>query len=74
MPINQFNKIFKWKKLNYQIPNLFFVPKNFDEISQYEEGFKVEELYINNNTGIQTKRDGFVYQYSDSEIRILLMI
>lgn len=61
-----------WRQLVYAQPNWFFVPKIFDEIKEYEKGFKIYDLFLNSNTGIQTKRDGFVYQYSKSDmIRII---
>lgn len=30
---------FEWKQLEYTKPNYFFVPKNFDEIKNYEKRF-----------------------------------
>lgn len=41
-------------------PNYFFVNKNFDVQEEYDEGFKVNELFPVNNVGIVTSRDGFV--------------
>ena len=40
----------------------FFVPKDFDEDAAYQNGFNVEQLFINTNTGIQTKRDELCLQ------------
>ncbi|MBK9726916.1 MAG: N-6 DNA methylase [Saprospiraceae bacterium] len=60
---NTFKSI-QWKRLEYTKPNLFLVPKNFDEILNYEKGFKIDQIYLNNNTGIQTKRDALVYSFT----------
>ena len=48
---------FEWKLLEFTKPNFFFVPKNFDEITTYEKGFKIDELYPKNCSGVQTDRD-----------------
>ncbi|MEI6142420.1 MAG: type ISP restriction/modification enzyme [Mariniphaga sp.] len=61
-----------WKELDYQEPYYFFVPKDFEEEQGYTRGFRVEDLFLTNNTGIQTKRDGFVYQFSMSDIRKII--
>ena len=50
-------KNLKWEKLKIETPYYFFVPKNFGLQDKYEKGFKVDNLFINNNTGIQTKCD-----------------
>jgi N-6 DNA Methylase len=47
----------EWKQLEFTKPNYFFVPKNFDEIKNYEKGFKVDELFGENVAGIETIRD-----------------
>ncbi len=58
----------QWKKLNPTEPYYFFVPKDFSVQDEYEKGFKVDELMIACNSGIQTKRDDFVYQFSRQKI------
>lgn len=40
-----------WKKLNYQEPYYFFVPKDFASSKDYEKGFKLSELFVISNTG-----------------------
>ncbi|HQT23987.1 type ISP restriction/modification enzyme [Daejeonella sp.] len=59
----------KWKQLQYKEPYYFFVPKNFDEEENYNMGFKVNELLLNNNTGIQTKCDELSIQFEQSKLR-----
>ena len=65
-------KSIDWKSLGYAKPDFFYTPKNFSEFKNYENGFKVENLYLNNNTGIQTKRDGLVYQFNTTDIKIVI--
>ena len=47
----------QWKNLEFKKPNYFFVPKNFDEIKNYEKGFKITEIFIKYSAGIKTKID-----------------
>ncbi len=47
----------KWKKLPFDNHYYFFVPKDFELEKKYKSGFKINEILINNNTGIQTKCD-----------------
>ncbi|NEW85420.1 MAG: N-6 DNA methylase, partial [Mariniphaga sp.] len=58
----------EWQKLDYQEPYYFFIPKNFNFSEGYEKGFKIDEIYLANNTGIQTKRDGLVYSFSKERL------
>lgn len=60
-----------WQKLNFEIPYYFFVPKNFDIQEIYETGFKMDNLFDNYNTGIQTKNDALTIQFSFSDIKEL---
>ena len=55
--LNQNLKDLKWNNLKFEAPYFFYVPKNFDLQDNYEKGFKIDNLFINNNTGIQTKCD-----------------
>jgi predicted helicase len=65
-------KTINWKQLEFTKPNYFFVPKNFDEIIEYEKGFKIEDLLINGATGIETMKDEIVIGFSDSELKHLI--
>ncbi len=53
-------KDIKWKQLNYLEHYYFFVPKNFQSVEEFNEGFKLDELFTINSTGIKTHRDNFV--------------
>ena len=58
----------EWKKLDYSEPYYFFVPKDFGLDEEYKKGFKIDELFLHYNSGIQTKRDDTVVQFSSDEI------
>ena len=58
----------KWKKLDYSTPYYFFVPKDFGLESDYEKGFKVDAIFNEYNSGIQTKRDSLVYNFNQDEL------
>ena len=51
-----------WKEIELTIPNLFFIPKNFENSKNYNEGFKVDEL-MKGVSGIETKRDHFAIDF-----------
>lgn len=64
-------KDLNWKKLNFEAPYYFFVSKNFDVQGVYESGFKMDNLFGNYNTGIQTKNDALAIQFKFSDIKEL---
>ena len=51
-----------WTELENRDPSYFFVPKNWDVLGEYEKGFKIEELFTLNNTGLNTEFDEMVLQ------------
>lgn len=59
----------KWKKLQYAEPNFFFTPKGFVAIEGYSLGFKIDELFVLNSTGIKTHRDDFVVDFDKDVLR-----
>lgn len=63
-----------WKKLSPENPYFFFVPKDFSVQDDYEKGFKIDELMAVCNSGIQTKRDDFVYQFARPEIEHVINV
>ena len=68
LEITDFSAV-QWKKLEPAEPSLFFVPKDFSQQADYEQGFYVaHSSFPANNTGIQTKRDTFVYHFDSSDI------
>ena len=56
-------------ELNPQEPELFFVPKDFDSKSVYDEGFSVNELFKISSLGVQTHRDNFAISINKNEVK-----
>ena len=50
-----------WQELNPQVPQYFFVPKNFSAQGDYEKGFRIDELMTVRNSGVKTDRDLLFY-------------
>ena len=46
-----------WHKLECSSPSYFFVPKNFEMQETYDTFIKLPELFCDNKSGIETKRD-----------------
>ena len=61
-------KSLDWKKLEFIKPNYFFVPKNFDEILEYEKGFRINDVLILNSNGIETKCDSLAIHFNKKEL------
>ena len=49
----------KWKKLEPQKPECFFVPKNYALMNDYKKGVAVHKLLPVNSVGVVTARDPF---------------
>lgn len=64
----------QWNKLNPSVPNLYFVKKDFKGILIYEKGFKVDEIFIINNTGLNTEFDELAIQANKEEAERILKI
>jgi len=65
---NNFRKI-DWKQLQVEAPNFFFVPKNFKDVDIYESGFKLNELFKINNSGIKTDRDSLFIDFDKKQLK-----
>jgi len=55
----------KWQKLSPKEPIWFFVPKDTDIESEYNEYMSISEMFQLKNSGIETKRDDVVIQYDE---------
>lgn len=53
---NSINSL-KWTQLECQSPSYFFVPKDFTGQEEYDRGFKINELFSINTSGIKTHHD-----------------
>ncbi len=47
----------EWTPVEYSEPYYFFVPKDFSDQAEYDKGFKLDELFVNNVSGIKTSND-----------------
>lgn len=62
----------KWKELDINFPNYFFVIKDYINQETYENGFKIDESFIHYNTGLATELDDLAIQDSRQEAEVLL--
>ncbi|MDR0822442.1 MAG: hypothetical protein LBN20_01500, partial [Endomicrobium sp.] len=58
----------KWKELQPKSSNFYFVDKDFSGITKYEKFWKINEVFGNYNSGIQTKNDDFVLKYNRKKL------
>ncbi len=58
----------QWNKLNPQAPFYLFVPQNTDLLAEYEQGWKVTDIFPVNVLGFQTHRDNFAIDFEKEEL------
>ena len=61
-------KSIQWKTLNPKEENFFFIPKNYDLHNEYLDGKDLREIFGQQNTGIQTKRDELFIDFDKIEL------
>ena len=66
----QFSEV-AWNELFFQKPTFFFVPKDFQNIENYNSGFKLDEVFPFNNSGFETAKDSFIIKFSKQHIEKL---
>jgi len=59
----------EWKTLTPQSPFYLFTPQDGDLWSEYEQGWKVNNIFPINTTGVKTHRDQFVLDFEHSRLR-----
>lgn len=57
-----------YSKVEAVPPNYFFVPKDMSNINEYQQFVGIDELFVINNTGIQTKNDRLSIHFDKSEL------
>lgn len=62
-------KSIDFNELQPNEPNYFFVPKNEDGLENYNEGFKVNEIFSLNTVGFVTANDGLNISMTEKEQR-----
>ena len=58
-----------WQALEPVSPHFFFVPKEFDLLSEYERGWSVADIFPVNSSGLKTHRDHFVIDFDQERLR-----
>ena len=64
--------LINWKQLDYSAPYRFFVPKDFELNSNYNTGFRVDELLILNSNGIETKCDSLAIHFDKRSLNSVI--
>ncbi|MBR1933082.1 MAG: N-6 DNA methylase [Prevotella sp.] len=61
-----------WADVTPVAPYYFLMPKDFSKQEDYEKGFRIDELFVHYNSGIQTKRDELNVFFTDDERKAVL--
>ena len=59
----------EWQELDPVAPYFFFVPKDFNLLGEYEEGWTVPDIFEANSSGVKTHRDHFVLDFDEVALR-----
>ena len=59
----------EWKEVEAKEEYFFFVPKDFRKDKEYQSGLGICDLFFEQNTGIQTKRDSLTIQFTQIELK-----
>ena len=57
-----------WSNVNFTEPRYYFVPKDFSESDEYEQGFKIDELMLENKAGVATGKDALYVAETRNEL------
>ena len=57
-----------WNNLEYEKSNYFFVTKIFEDRIEYENGFKINDIYPLNCVGIVTSNDAILISESENDL------
>ena len=58
----------KWKPLEPVKPSYFFIPHDMKMWKDYEKGWPIQEIFIQNSIGIVTTRDNLTVHMSKDEL------
>ena len=59
----------EWQALEPVAPYFFFVPKDFELLSEYEQGWTVAHIFPTNTVGVVTSRDRIVTDFGAEPLR-----
>jgi len=58
----------EWQELEPVAPHFFFVPKEFDLLSEYQRGVSITQAFKLYQRGVATRRDHFMVGFSKGEL------
>jgi predicted helicase len=67
-------KSIKWNELEYSEPNFFFVPKDFSESRNYDNGFMLCSLFGINGRGTSFRKDSLLVKNHDNKESVIEML
>lgn len=62
----------EWNELEYREPYYFFVNRDYNSLEEYQKGFLLNKIFINQNSGIQTKNDGLTINFSKHDLSVIV--
>lgn len=62
----------RWTILKPNSPDFFLVQKNFEEQKIFEKGFKVDDLFKVNASGITTERDSLTVHFTEDSLQKII--
>lgn len=64
----------KWQSVDYSSPYFFFIPKNFENVEEYNLGFKLDDSFIKYSAGTKFRKDGLLVKNHFSSESVLEML
>lgn len=64
----------KWQELELKEPNFWFVPKNPKGIKKYDKFISLKSIFVENGSGVITRRDNFVVSTNIEELKNRIQI
>lgn len=61
-------KTIQWNLLDCRDPHFFFTQMDFTGEHEYQKGFKIDELFPINSTGVKTHRDHLVIEFDRDDL------
>lgn len=57
-----------WAQIKPESPFYLFVPQNVDLLGEYNQGWKITDIFLTNSAGIVTARDHFTIHWTKDEV------
>lgn len=58
-----------WQKVTSQFPNYFLIPQDLSVLSEYEQGWKINEAMPINSVGLYTARDHLAIHWNQNDLQ-----